>query len=161
MMNQIGKGYGDRQILNSQIDDKTAIPYRQKLLRDLSTILVSDKEIEKIRNAFNGQLFLSYRKKDRKYANELVRTIHSIPSMQNISIWYDEFISTGEYWSDQIENALKKSDVFLLMVTPSITEPDNYVIRKEYPEAIKQNKKIVSARKTVSSSDAIEIEKLK
>ncbi len=161
VMNQIGKGYGDRQLLNSQIDDKTAITYRQKLLRDLNTILVSDKEIEKIKKAFNGQLFLSYRKKDRKYANELMRTIHSIPSLQNISIWYDEFISTGENWSDQIENALKKSDVFLLMVTPSIMEPDNYVIRKEYPEAIKQNKKIVSARKTVASSDAIEIEKLK
>lgn len=161
VMNQIGQGYGDRQLLNSQINDGTAITYLQKLSRDLNSILVGDEEIERIKKAFSNQLFLSYRKKDRKYANELMRTIHSIPSLQNISIWYDEFISTGEIWSEQIENAIKKSNVFLLMVTPSITEPDNYVIREEYPAAIKQNKKIISVRKSIPSSNTIEIEKLK
>lgn len=58
---------------------------------------------------------MSYRKKDRRYANELMRTIHSISSLRNVSIWFDEFMSSGEKWNDQIGNALKQSDVFLLM----------------------------------------------
>lgn len=149
-MNRIGSGYGDVQILNSQITDKSEIPYRQKLLRFLNMVLVGNKELTKIRQAFSGHVFLSYRKKDRKYANELMRTIHSIPSLQNISIWYDEFISSGENWSRQIEDALNRCDVFLLLVTPHITEPDNYVIREEYPEARKQRKRIVSAKKTAA-----------
>lgn len=160
-MNQIGKGYGDIQLLKSQVNDDTEIDYRQKLCRDLKAILVNDNEIEKIRKAFSGQIFLSYRKKDRKYANELMKTIHGIPSLQRVSIWYDEFISTGENWSDQIGTALKNSDIFLLMVTASIMEPDNYVIREEYPAAIEQNKKIVSVRKSSDGSVALDREKLR
>ena len=152
-MNRIESGYGDIQLLKSQDTDKTEIPYKQKLLRDLGAILVNDNEIERVKNAFSGQIFLSYRKKDRKFANELMRTIHSISSLQSVSIWYDEFISSGEKWSDQIENALKNSDIFLLMVSPFISEPDNYVIKEEYPAAQKRNKKIVSARKTKKQSE--------
>lgn len=152
-MNRIGNGYGDIQLLKSQDTDKTEIPYKQKLLRDFGAILVNDNEIERVKRAFNGQIFLSYRKKDRKFANELMRTIHSISSLQNVSIWYDEFISSGEKWSDQIENALKNCDVFLLMVSPFIAEPDNYVIKEEYPAAQRQNKKIISAKKVERQSE--------
>jgi len=152
-MNRIGSGYGDIQLLKSQDNDKTVIPYKQKLLRDLGAILVNDNVSEQIKKAFSGQIFLSYRKKDRKYANELMRTIHSIPSLQYVSVWYDEFISSGESWNSQIENALKNSDVFLLMVSPFITEPDNYVIKEEYPAAQKQNKRIVFAKKLKEQLD--------
>ena len=159
-MNCIGNGYGDIQLLKTQVTDKTEISYQQKLLRDLGAMLISDKEIEKIKNAFSGQIFLSYRKKDRRYANELMHTIHNIPSLQNVSIWYDEFISSGENWSDQIGNALKNSDVFLLMVTPSIMEPDNYVIREEYPAARKQDKKVIPVEKTYEHAGALDRQKL-
>lgn len=159
-MNRIGDGYGDIQLLKSQVNDKTEISYRQKLFRDLGKILVDDKEIERIKKAFSSQIFLSYRKKDRKYANELMRTIHNIPSLRNVSIWYDEFLSSGEKWSSQIGDALTNSDVFLLMVTPSITEPDNYVIKEEYPTARKQNKKIISVRKAIKQSEALNQEEM-
>ena len=159
-MNRVGAGYGDVQLLKSRITDKTEISYRQKLLRDLGAILVDDREAERINKAFTGKVFLSYRKRDRKYANELMRTIHSIPSLQNVSIWYDEFISSGEKWSDQIRDALTSSDVFLLMVTPFITEPDNYVIKEEYPAARKQDKIIVSARKTDHQAETPGLEEL-
>lgn len=159
-MNRIGVGYGDIQLLRTQVKDKTEITYRQKLIRDIKSILVNDQEIEKIHRAFSGQIFLSYRKKDRKYAHELMRTIHNIHSLRNVSIWYDEFISSGENWSGRIGEAIKNSDVFLLMITPSITETDNYVIREEYPAARKYNKKIVSAKKASSSLHLVDKERL-
>ncbi len=160
-MNRVGHGYGDIQLLRSQVTDWTEIPYDQKLMRALRAILVADTEIERIKQAFSGRIFLSYRKKDRRYANELMRTIHNIPSLRNVSIWFDEFMSSGEKWSEQIEEALKKSDVFLLMVSPSITEPDNYVIREEYPAARKQDKKIVSVRMDEENAEALDIEELR
>ena len=159
-MNRVGNGYGDIQLLRLHVTDKTEISYHQKLARDLGATLVNDKEIDRIKSAFCGRIFLSYRKKDRKYANELMRTIHNIPSLRSVSIWYDEFISSGEKWSDEIEDALKKCDVFLLMVTPSITEPDNYVIKEEYPEAIKRQKEIVSARKNKNKAKPLNLKEL-
>lgn len=160
-MNRICDGYGDIQLLRSQVTDRTEISYNQKLIRDLSAILLENKEVERIKRAFSGRIFLSYRKKDRRYANELMHTIHSIPSLRNVSIWFDEFMSSGEKWSEQIGEALKKSDVFLLMVSPSITEPDNYVIREEYPAARKQGKKIVSVGKNENKSEAPDMEELR
>ncbi|MCD8120848.1 MAG: TIR domain-containing protein [Clostridiales bacterium] len=160
-MNRICDGYGDIQLLRMEVTDRTEIPYYQKLGRDLGAILLENKEIERIKQAFSGKIFLSYRKKERIYANELMHTIHSIPSLRNVSIWFDEFMSSGERWSDQIDDALKQSDVFLLMVSPSITEPDNYIIREEYPAALKQDKKIVSVEKSENKSEIPDIEELR
>lgn len=160
-MNCIHDGYGDIQLLRSEVTDWTEISYYQKLARDLGAILLENEEVERIKQAFSGKIFLSYRKKDRKYANELMHTIHSIPSLRNVSIWFDEFMSAGEKWSDQIGDALKQSDVFLLLVSPSITEPDNYVIREEYPSAKNQGKTIVSAGKNEDKTEAPDIEELR
>lgn len=147
-MNKTGKGLGDIQLLNAYSTDTSEISYQQKLSRRLHSILVDDNEAEKIRQAFSGKIFLSYRKKDRKYANELMRTIHNIRSLQNVAIWFDEFIATGEKWSEQIGEALKTCDLFMLMLTPSLTEPDNYVVRVEYPAARQQKKTIVPVAKS-------------
>ena len=160
-MNRIHDGYGDIQLLRSDVKDRTEISYYQKLARDLGTILLENEEVERIKQAFSGKIFLSYRKKDRRYANELMHTIHDIPSLRNVSIWFDEFMSSGEKWSDQIGDALAQSDVFLLMVSPSITEPDNYVIREEYPAARKQDKTIVSVGKNDNKAETPDIEELR
>lgn len=160
-MNRIHDGYGDIQLLRSAVTDRTEISYYQKLARDLGTILLGNGDVERIKQAFSGKVFLSYRKKDRKYANELMHTIHSIPSLRNVSIWFDEFMSSGEKWGDQIEDALTQSDVFLLMVSPSITEPDNYVIREEYPAARKHDKTIISVKKNEDKSGTPDIEELR
>ena len=46
---------------------------------------------EGTRHAFDAYIFLSYRKKDRRYANELMRLIHNNPECRDIAIWFDEF----------------------------------------------------------------------
>lgn len=85
-MNRIHDGYGDIQLLKREVTDRTEISYYQKLVRELGSILLENEQIERIKQAFSGRIFLSYRKKDRKYANELMHTIHSIPSLKNVSM---------------------------------------------------------------------------
>lgn len=160
-MNKIGDGLGTLQLLNRFVFDRSALPYMQKLTVALNSVLVDREQVHRIKAAFNKRIFLSYRKKDRKYANELIRTIHSIPALERTAIWYDEFLSSGERWDEQIREAISHSDVFLLLVTPSITEPDNYVIREEYPTAKSMNKEIFSVKKTDSNSTEFKIEELK
>ena len=103
--------FGDLQYLDPNSHDITAISYEDKLKKYLNSVLVSDEMAEKVRAAFDAYIFLSYRKKDRKYANELMRLIHKNDFCRDIAIWYDEFLVPGEDFNDAISDALKKSDL--------------------------------------------------
>ena len=63
---------GDLQYLDSHSTDPTAIPYEEKLTLYLDSVLVGDALAEQVRAAFDAYIFLSYRKKDRRYAQELM-----------------------------------------------------------------------------------------
>ena len=135
--------FGDLQYLDPNKHDITAISYEDKLKKYLNFVLVSDEMAEKVRAAFDAYIFLSYRKKDRKYANELMRLIHKNDFCRDIAIWYDEYLVPGEDFNNAITEALKKSDLFAMVVTPNLVNETNYVQTVEYPEAVKQNKTII------------------
>ena len=137
--------FGSLQYLDPGTQDITAIDYSEKLKHYLSSVLISDDTAERIRAAFDAYIFLSYRKKDRKYANELMRLIHSNPLCRDIAIWYDEFLTPGESFSAGIDNALKKSELFTLLVTPNLVTETNYVLTDEYPAAIRAGKEMFGA----------------
>lgn len=139
------KKCGDLQFLDKQNTDMTAISYNEKLEKYLSSILIGDELAEKIRAAFDAYVFLSYRKKDRKYAQELMHLIHNNEFCRDIAIWYDEFLTPGENFNDLIKEALKKSDLFVLTVTPNLVNEKNYVMTEEYPLAQKEGKIILPA----------------
>lgn len=137
--------FGELQYLDLYSRDATAIRYEEKLEKYLDAVLVSDETAQRIRAAFDAYIFLSYRKKDRKYANELMRLIHSNPLCRDIAIWYDEFLVPGENFNDRIDEVLQKSDLFTLLVTPNLVGEANYVQSTEYPAAQKANKEILPA----------------
>ncbi len=133
---------GNLQMLDAGCQDPTALPYEEKLKHFLNSVLVGDELAEKIRGAFDAYVFLSYRKKDRIYAQELMRLIHKNKFCRDIAIWYDEFLTLGENFNTEIENALEKSELFVLAVTPHILEPGNYVMTTEYPAARESGKPV-------------------
>lgn len=139
------KKCGDLQFLDKQNTDMTAISYNEKLEKYLSSILIGDELAEKIRAAFDAYVFLSYRKKDRKYAQELMHLIHNNEFCRDIAIWYDEFLTPGENFNDLIKEALKKSDLFVLTVTPNLVNEINYIMTTEYPMARKFGKPVLPA----------------
>ncbi|MBR6783925.1 MAG: tetratricopeptide repeat protein, partial [Clostridia bacterium] len=72
------------------------------------------------------------------------RLIHKNDFCRDIAIWYDEFLTPGENFNDNIRKALDKSGLFVLAVTPSLLEPrideegiehKNYIEEHEYPMA--------------------------
>lgn len=129
--------------------NRTADHYGEKLRRFLEMVLVSSELAERIRKEFDAKIFLSYRKMDRKQAQELMRLIHSRPACRDVAIWYDDYLTPGENFDDNILTMIRGSDLFVLTVTPSILEPrvgengkemENYVQGIEYPEAQKCGK---------------------
>ena len=141
--------FGQRQYLNPNSTDLTEIRYEDKLKNYLESTLISDELARRIRAAFDAYIFLSYRKKDRRYANELMRLIHKNPECRDVAIWYDEFLTPGESFADSIRKALEDSKLFALLVTPSLLEEydgkPNFVMATEYPEAQKAGKNILPA----------------
>lgn len=137
---------GELHFLDRHSQDRTAISYETKLEKYLSAILFDGNMTDMIRSAFDAYVFLSYRKKDRSYANELLRSIHRDPAFRSIAVWYDEFLVPGESFRDNIQQMMESSKLFMLLVTPKIAEKvldergilrDNYVISTELPLARK------------------------
>jgi len=80
------KRFGDMQYLDMETEDQTVIDFHVKLEKFLSSVLISDDMAQKIRQAFDAYVFLSYRKKDRKYAQELMRLIHQNDFCRDIAL---------------------------------------------------------------------------
>ncbi len=148
---------GDIQFLDKRNDDVTAISYDKKLDQYLQTILIGDELSEKIRAAFDAYVFLSYRKRDRKYAQELMRLIHKNDFCRDIAVWYDEFLTPGEDFNASIATALKKSDLFVLAVTPNLVEEQNYIITTEYPMALEEKKPVFPVEMAETDKEALDM----
>ena len=150
--------FGERQYLCPYMRDITAISYEEKLKKYLSSILLDDDTVERVRKAFDAYIFLSYRKKDRNHANELMGLIHKNPLYRDVAIWYDEFLTPGESFEENIKKALDKSELFALLVTPNLINEENYVQTTEYPYAHNKAKKVVLPAEMVKT-DCDELKK--
>jgi hypothetical protein len=105
------ENFGKRQYLNPFSQDPTEIKYETKLSKLLNALLISEEMASRVRDAFCAYVFLSYRKKDRKHVNELMQILHKSPDCRDIAFWYDEFLTPGEDFDDNIKKAIQKSDV--------------------------------------------------
>ena len=126
---------GNLQFLDPFHRDPTAIPYEEKFKKHLAAVLVGDELAEQVREAFDAYVFLSYRKKDRKHARELMHLIHDHAFCRDIAIWYDEFLTPGTDFNEAIRAAMEKSGMFVFAVTPNLVSEKNYVMTVEYPKA--------------------------
>ena len=129
------------QVVNKKVTDPTATPYEDVLRTYLNSVLIGDELAQKVRDAFDAYVFLSYRKKDRSHAQRLMHMIHENPEFRDIAIWYDEFLVPGEGFNEAIRDAFLKSSIFAMAVTPHLEEDGNYVMRVEYPMARDRRKK--------------------
>lgn len=150
--NEYSKHFGNIQFLCDNKNDKTAIPYEIKLNEFLKDTLVGDELRARVQTAFDAYIFLSYRKKDRSAAQEIMHLIHKNEFCRDVAIWYDEFLAPGEDFNASIQKAIEKSDLFAMVITPNIVEPDNYIILHEYPMAD-------TAKKAILPLESVETDK--
>lgn len=119
----------------------------------LENVLGSDKLNELInKKAFSKDLFLSYRKKDRNQAIEVMKQIHNTEFGKDAAIWFDDFLMPGEDFGQQIREMLIQADAMILSVTPNLLEKDNYVKNIEYPDAKDNLNKHIIPVETVSTN---------
>ena len=131
--------------------------YRINLKAQLDNFIVPDELLHKILNdAFSTQMFLSYRKKDIDEARKFMETFHGIHGLESTSIWYDNFLTAGRVFDSEIRASIDKADAFVLLVTPNIAEPGNYVLTEEYPYAVKRGKRIIAVEVVSTDKEIFE-----
>ena len=135
LVNEYTKKFGDIQYLNINQNDVTAIGVDKKLQDYFNLYIIKDEEYLLAKSAFKYKIFLSYRKKDRVYALDIIDVIHSDENCRNIAIWYDEFLVTGDDFQRSINEKLGESAALLLVVTPNLINEENYVKTVEYKYA--------------------------
>ncbi|MCR5328776.1 MAG: hypothetical protein K6E12_08010 [Saccharofermentans sp.] len=101
-----------------------------------------------IKDAFTRKLFLSYRKKDKEKAMQILKAVHDTKWGRAAETWYDDFIIPGRDFHDEINDAMQQSEMVVLSVTPNLLEirpngDPNYVMAHEYPDACKIGKPVV------------------
>lgn len=153
------KKFGELQYLNPYANDLTALGFDEKLRSYLDTLLVDPELANRIRAAFDAYVFLSYRKKDRSLANDLMRTIHDDPSLEYVAIWFDEYLIPGENFKENIGRLLDESKLFMLLVTPNLLEKPggkpNFVMGYEYPAAVRAVKAVLPAEAVSTDHGAL------
>ena len=135
---------GEYQCLYAGVQDGGEKNFYQKLSEYLGSILEPEEVVMQImEQAFDLNLFISYRKVDRAYVNDYVKMIHKKEELEGVGYWYDEELTPGCDYNDEIDKAMRKADLFVLIITPAILEGDNYVKRVEYTQAVAYGKKIL------------------
>ena len=121
---------------------KYDVSYSEVLRENLNRVL-ADIEIKKrIRQNFYGNIFLSYRRLDLKFAKETMKFVHGIRRCEDVGIWYDGALVPGNDYEEQIFEHLEKCDLVLMIVTSRLLEPGNFIMN-EYPRVKERKKKIL------------------
>ena len=138
---------GNIQFIDDSLDSNSVIK-RDEMIKDYFRYINPSKEdkelINKVKKAFVNKIFLSYRKRDKEYLKQVLELINEhTDSLFDTGLWYDENLSVGKKYDHEIDNKIKEANIFVLLVTNNLFEPNNYVLVNELPLAIDFHKTII------------------
>jgi tetratricopeptide (TPR) repeat protein len=128
-----------------------------KYTSQLTSFQLTEEQTKLIRSkAFTAEVFLSYRKKNIREAREFMQKLHDIKGFETISVWYDHTLTAGRNFDDEIKDSIKRSDAFVLLVTPDLATEGNYVQTTEYPFAQETGKIVIPVEVTPTDAERFE-----
>ena len=90
----------------------------------------------------NIKIFISYSKNDKEDLIRFKKELDGLKYSTNLEYWYDDKLLAGDKFDPEIENKIKECDIFIILVSVNSLSSE-YIMKKELPLAIKENKKII------------------
>lgn len=135
-------GLGNRHVIfPNKVDSNRT--FLMKLKDFLAEHAFAGQDREKIAQYFDGRVFLSYRKVDKPLASKVASLINQSKECQSYALWYDEYLTAGENFDDEIQQYIDASDVFLLLMTETMLQKGSYALEREHFRALQEEKTIV------------------
>ena len=127
-------------------EDNLKEPPEVKIVNFISNHVVSSELYREVLNELSTYLFFSYRKKDGVIAHELMNRLHQVEELIDIGLWYDEFLTYGQDFDQEITKKIVESERVIFCATNNILEEDNYVKKYEYKAAKDNNIPMISIK---------------
>jgi predicted nucleotide-binding protein len=64
------------------------------------------------------KVFVSYVRSDTALAEQLFRTLHTMP----VEVWSDDQLTAGDNWSEVLRSRIRESQFFVLLLSPKTLE---------------------------------------
>lgn len=91
-----------------------------------------DPTVDQTWKAEHKNVFISYRHTDKEFLDELKVHLRPLEKSQRLDVWADQRIMAGSNWKHEIESALQRAHVAILLISPDFLASD-FIVDNELP----------------------------
>jgi transcriptional regulator with XRE-family HTH domain len=101
---------------------------------------IPQKEEKRKTSGARKKVFISYSHKDREYFDRLKIHLKPLEKQDLVESWSDNQISAGQVWKTEIDSAIKKAQVAVLLISADFLASD-FIINNELPPLLERASK--------------------